>query len=286
MGHSTTKIRLRKGKGPAPQSQPEDGAKISTRLKCGIVLSEQGICPALSRNEMQFVKARYAESLDKLPEAKAIQYIVEMLNRSYAELGHVPVGSSIQERANLMKATAGLILNDLLFHYPKVTLEEIGNAVRRGIRREYGEYYGFNAISIHEFVKKYLNSDDRLNALDRQSRYLNTQKPVEEISEQEKERLLREGLEQCRETYRKTGRIIDFGNVNYQLLVDSGDINLSIEEKLEIYREARIQIKTELDAQAVSFHQIVSRMRGEESDEAAVVARAKEISLSRYFDGS
>ncbi len=271
MGHSTIKIKQRTGSSLA-------------KLKCGVVLSDQGICPTLSRDEMHYVKARYAESLDKLPESQTIQFIVEMLNRCYAELGHVPVGSGIHERANLMKVTASLIRNDLLFHFPKVTLEEIGNAVRRGIRREYGEYYGFNAISIHEFVKKYLNSEDRLNALDRQSRYLNSQKPVEEISEQEKDRLLKAGLEQCRETYRKTGRIIDFGNVNYHLLEQSGEINDSLEEKRAIYQEAKMQIKAELDAQAVSFHQIVSRMRGEETDEIAIVARAKEIALRRHFD--
>ncbi len=279
MGHSTTKIIQRTGNG-----QNEDGAKRSTRLKCGMVLSEQGICPTLSRDEMHYVKARYAESLDKLPESQAIQFIVEMLNRSYAELGHVPVGSGINERANLMKATAGLIRNDLLFHFPKVTLQEIGNAVRRGIRREYGEYYGFNAISIHEFVKKYLNSDERLNALDRQSRFLSSKAPPEEISQAAKDELMQAGLKQCRETYRKTGRIIDFGSVNYHLLEQSGEINLSPEAKREIYHEAQTQIKAELDAQAVSFHQIVSRMRGDETDDVAIVARAKEISLKRYFD--
>ncbi len=252
--------------------------------QCHELVHTAGISPTLSRTDMQFVKARYAESLDKLREPLTIQFICEVLSRSYAELGHVPVGATQRDRDNLMKATALLIRNDLLFHFPKVTLPEIANAVRRGIRREYGDYYGFNAITVHEFVKKYLNSEDRLNALDKQGRYLNSNAPPEEISEAAKDELMKNGLIQCRETYRKTGRIIDFGNVNYQMLVQSGEINLSKEEEGEIYREAQMQIKAEIDAQAVSFHQIVSRMKGEEKDDAAVVARAKEIMLRKYFD--
>jgi hypothetical protein len=233
---------------------------------------------------MRFVKSRYAESIDKHPEPLVIKFICEVLGRSYAELGQMPVGATQRDRESLMKSTALLIRNDLLFHFPKVTLPEIANAVRRGLRQDYGEYFGFNAISIHEFVKKYLSSEDRLNALDKQSRFLYAHTPPEEISEEAKDELLSSGLQQCRETYRKTGRIIDFGSVNYQLLVESGEINLSLEEKREIYREAQVQIKAELDAQAVSFHQIVSRMRGDETDEVAIVARAKEISLKNYFD--
>lgn len=249
-------------------------------------IANPGFCPILNRAELQYVKARYDDSIDKMPEKQVIKFITEMINRSYAELGHVPVGRTELERMNLMKVMATLTYNDLLFHFPKVTLPEISSAVRRGIRREFGDYYGFNAITIHEFVKKYLNSDDRMNALDKQSRYLNSHKPPEEVSQETKDEMMREGLKKCRETYLKTGRIIDFGNVNYQMLVQSGQLKLTVEEKLEIYREAKIQIKAELDAQAVSFHQIVSRMKGEEGDEIAVVARAKEISLKKHFERS
>ncbi len=248
------------------------------------IIKSTGISPVLTQDEIRMVKAHYAEPIDILPEQQVIKGIVELLNRGYVELGHVPVGTSRHDRATLVRATAILIRTDLIFHFPKVTFPEIQAAVRQGLRREYGDYYGFNSLSVHFFVKSYLNSEERFNALERQKRYMILNAPPKELSQEAKDELMKAGLEQCRETYRKTGRIIDFGSVNFHMLEQSGEINLSPEERLEIYHEAQMQLKAETDAQSTSFHQILTRLRSNDTDQIAITSRSKEIALKRYFE--
>lgn len=243
-----------------------------------------GISPYLSREELVFVKLLLAKRVTELTQAEAEKAILELMNRGYAELGQAPQGTGPEERQRYMSAMAKLIITDLEFYFPCVTIAEVAMAIKNGIRHQYGEYYGFNVISIHGFVDNYLASEEREAALVRQARYRQLQEVPEVPTAEMQHQILESGLKQCLETYRKTGRIIDFGNVNYQMLVDRGLIKLTCEEKQEIYAMADWELRREKETQELSLSKQLQQIRNPTDNKQEIKARAKEISLRKYFD--
>lgn len=242
------------------------------------------ISPFLSGVELDYVKARTGLKVTELDEIEATNTILQFINRAMIELGQSPSGNNAADRSKYLLAMAKLILNDVRYYFPYITLKEIEQAIKRGIRKEFGEYFGFNVIAVHQFIEGYLNSEERNNALCKQDRYLAQENVVEEPPEEEKERLMKEGLEKCHQYFRQTGRIIDFGNVNYQYLVDQGKINLSNEEKQEIYREAEQQIQVEQMIEENSILHLFKRRVMKSDIKPLVVVRAKELALKRYCE--
>lgn len=248
------------------------------------ISKKPALSPLLSGYQAGYVKARYGVRVTSLSEPEAETALLELINRAFVELGQLPTGSGSADRKKYLGVMARMTLNDIKLYFPQVTLEEVANAMRRGIRREYGEYFGFNVIAVHGFIEKYLESDDRNDALAKQNRFLLAKDVPEELPVINQQEIMEAGLLRCYENYRKTGRVIDCGNVNYEMLVKEGKINLTNEEKHLIYKEAERLIKHEEDQQAGSFHQIVARLRVQGTDHGTIVSRAKELALKRYFD--
>jgi len=254
--------------------------------KQGNLLPERysGISPFLSKHDLGFVKAARAIKVSDLSQPDALKGIIECMNIGYAELGLTPPGSHSENRKEHLVGMANLIITDLAFYFPQVTLAEVVQAIRKGIRKEYGEYYGYNVIAIHFFVEEYLKSEERAAAMERQERYRQSQEASENLTPGQQRQILLDGLKQCLETYRKTGRIIDFGHVNYQLLVDDGRINLTNEQKQEIYEIAEWQIQREKETQELSLSKQLYLIKNPPDNKPEVISRAKELSLKKYFD--
>lgn len=248
------------------------------------ISKQTAISPLLSGYQAGYVKAQYGVRVTSLSEPEAETALLELINRAMLELGQSPTGSRPEDRKKYLGVMARMTLNDIKLYFPQVTLEEVANAIRRGIRREYGEYFGFNVIAIHGFIEKYLESDDRNDALAKQNRFLLTQEVPGEPPAINQREIMEAGLARCYEIFKKTGRIIDCGNVNYEMLVKEGRINLTNEEKHLLFKEAERLIRHEEDQQAGSFHQIVARLKGKETDHGTIVSRAKELALKRYFE--
>lgn len=56
---------------------------------------------------------------------------------------------------------AGFFLEDLQEDYDGLDTIEIAPILRRGVRGEYGDYYGLNAATFRKWVQAYLASDER-----------------------------------------------------------------------------------------------------------------------------
>lgn len=247
------------------------------------ITKSTGISPFITGTELAYVKARNAEKVTDMPEGEALNHIIQIINRAFGELGQTPSGRSPQDRQDNMLAIAKLVLNDLRYYFPQVTVHEVAQAVRRGIREEYGQYYGFNVIAIHKFVESYLDSEERNNALAKQNRFIAAQSVVEEPSDTEKEKIMQEGITRCYQIFKVTGRIIDYGNVNYDHLVARGDINFTVEEKKQFYAEAEVLIKAEALKDEQQVLHLMQRRFLNKDLKPLIIARAKELALKRHF---
>lgn len=252
-------------------------------MKTSIIKSDC-ISPFINTNEAEFVKANFARKVSDMTVIEAERALAQLVNRAYSELGQLPAGSVHVERNQFLAGIGKLIYCDLMLYFPCITIQEVGHAIKRGIRREYGEYFGFNVIAVHMFVEKYMSSEERTEALRRQNVFLASLEESEAPDREKQWKLFREGLLSCYEIYKTKRQIIDFGCINYEFLVKAGQIKLSADEKRKIYQQAVAQVKNEQAQEQTSVKNIFSYIKNNEPDTDAYVVRSKEISLANYFD--
>lgn len=245
----------------------------------------EDISPSVRGTDIEYVQAYYGTGLSNFSMDDAIKKIIQILNKAFFELSKSPGGSTKEERKKQMTIMAKLIWNDSRLYYPNITMEEIELAITRGIRNVYGEFYGLNVISVHNFIEAFILSEERQAALERQRRFVESLKPAPEPTEAEKEKMVADGFELRRKEYSETKRICDYGNVNYDYAVAKGLINLTADEKWELYYQAEKRVKVEMLQEATTLHQIIAwQCEEHEAEHLRVVRKAKDLALKQYFD--
>jgi len=245
----------------------------------------EDISPFVRGTDIEYVQAYYGTRLADIPVNDALKKILQIVNKAYFELGKSPSGSTKEERKKLMMTMAKLILNDARLYFQKITIDEIEMAVKRGIRNEFGEFYGLNVIAVHKFIEGFIESEERKAALERQRRFVELLKPPPEPTAEEIAQKMAEGFEFCRNEYYQTKCIRDYGNVNYHYAVINGWINLTGDEKWDLYHQAEKLVKVEMLQEATTFHQFASwQSQADPADDARVVRKAKDLALKQYFD--
>lgn len=248
------------------------------------VVKSEGISPMLRGADAEFVRASVSQRVMQMTEAEATDQIRKIINRTLAELGQHPAGSRPEQQARYLEAMSKMILSDIKCYFPNITIREVANAVNRGIRRQYGEYFGFNSISVHFFMENYLNGEDRTAALARQERFRVSKEP-DEVPPVEKQReLILYGFRNCYEIYLSTGRVTDFGNMNYDLLDRIGLMNFSNREKWDMYHQAEKEIRKEDESMAVTAKQLNQVINNYACEKEVIISRSKNIALKRFFD--
>src|SRR5690606_11386191 len=98
-------------------------------------------------------------------------------------------------------------------NFPNIRIEEIPIAIKRGTRKEYGDYFGLNVISFSGFLKSYLESEDRKRAaIDFSKKNIEDKKipSSEEILSMENKMIIN-----AYSKFLETGYYDDFGNHVY-----------------------------------------------------------------------
>ena len=241
------------------------------------------ISPFLSKEEKRYVVACHGKKIIDYSQTDAEEQIMVIINTAYAELGQKYGGGTKAQRMEFLKNTTKLLLNDIKYYTPALTFEDLKIANDLGIRNHYGEYIGFNVITLHNFIEKYLNSTERSEALRKQKKFIEAQIPKPPMTEEEKDQLRVECLRVCYRNFRENGFVIDCGAVNYKFLIERGEINLSIDERIAIYDQAKSQVDAEAIQKAVSFSEIIQKMRNQFEDITGYQIRSREIVLKQYF---
>ena len=67
--------------------------------------------------------------------------------------------------ANTIKNVAGFIYDFVIEHYKGATLTELENAFNLGLTGEFGQYVGYGAVTFSKFIKGYMSSQKREQAM-------------------------------------------------------------------------------------------------------------------------
>lgn len=150
--------------------------------------------------------------------------------------------------ANTIKNVAGFIYDYVIEHYKGATLTELENAFNLGLTGEYGQYVGYGTVTFSKFIKGYMSSQKREQAMKEwfKMQDVRVEAPVTKFFEQNME-IANYFFKICEpDKAHRYGTIINHeDNVMhlpsiYKFLFDNFQISFSDESKEKIKKQAKI----------------------------------------------
>lgn len=138
-----------------------------------------------------------------------------------------------------------------------------------------------NAVVIGKVMKMY--DDHRKQKLSEYYRLRNAAAAVQpEISEEEKQRLIENGIRECYLNFKQT-RTISVGRVwIYDWLIENKKINPTPEEKKRLYKEAKLKVVEESKLKGIQSYKDAVRSISAKSSPLAI-SKVKSMFVIRYF---
>lgn len=267
-------------------NETDNSFQLVSPIPAHLSVNETPVCPFLTRLERTFIKAAYGKKLLELRKDTVMKKLYGFVVKAFIETGQVISGYTEAHRRANTDVIVRLVYDDLICYFPTITIDELEIAIKNGIRHAYGEYYGINAVSINQFVTKFLADAERKSAIHRQKEFLDSlvEKPREVLTPEKKDEIGNQILVQCFEQYKKTGTFIDAGKLGYEYAVQKGFIYLTNEQKCEIYEQAieEVEIEEAINHKKNNYNKF--QKKTEEQLQFEYKSKAMEISLRRYFD--
>lgn len=202
---------------------------------------------------------------------------------------HLSCGIDIRKdgRTEVINATIEELASDLQKYNSGLTFKEIEIAFKNGYKGTYGDFMGLNNKTYFHWINSYQYGESRCKVI---KMALNEKQMNKELSEQEKEQILKNGALKCFENYKKSNQIQDFGNVTYNYLVKSGQINYTKEIKDKIFAKAKQRLIYEKELELTKsislfeIKEIKDAIRNIDSSQSLLISEAKKEALKQYFD--
>jgi chromosome segregation and condensation protein ScpB len=132
----------------------------------GELIQAQSVIQQLPATLQPFVSARIGEKqIKNLTPNEVKKRCVDILTKASSDMN-----SPMASDAKMLQIQTEALYSELSGKYKDLTLTELSEAFRRGIRGEFGPYFGLCAKTYHDFIKSYFNLPERQKA---QLDYLN-----------------------------------------------------------------------------------------------------------------
>ncbi len=257
---------------------------IDKRMRDKAMLYEKAISPFLTRLEKMFVEARKGQKLCTYKQKKALAKLLDIILKAHADAGLRVMGHSKSHQQDILNGIALTTYGQLMDEYPNVTIEEVKLALTNGIRHAYGNYHGISAETICEFIEKFCKDPDRIEALKKQNRYINSlvEKPV--IPQRSEEEIGENCLKVLIDRYKTTGILIDPGHIAYDYAMKKGMIPLTEDQKTAIYEQAVFEADKEEAEDAIKFGRNKFQKTSEKDMQFNYKCKAMDITMRNYCD--
>jgi hypothetical protein len=250
-----------------------------------IIKHDGNTIEGLTIRETNIILAKGSSKIKDLPNEELNKGIINLVNTIYATAGQRASDDDI-------KALCILLKTELKTYFNNASINEVEIACSKGIRKEYGEYFGISIVSINNWINKYLNSEERINSIKKYQNLIIMNQQQNELSQAEKDKIMLDSVDRLKE-YSQTKEFnvenFDFGNAVYDFLVSKGTIDFTTDEKNEFMEIAKEHLKRDAMLQKVrfeithgSFNKILSVIEAQKSK--PVVILAKKYALKKYFD--
>lgn len=202
------------------------------------------------------------------------------------ERTHINCGQKVDEQ--YVDLYLDEFISDLKKYNTNLSLKEIELAFKMGYKGEFGEWYGLNNKTYFAWINAFTFCEKR----DRVKKLLKDRVlPEKQLSEKEKQEIIKQGCFDAFELFKTTGKCDDIGNVKYDYLFRNGVINFTVERRNIFKKEARENIVKEKKIELSKDNtrhvklQIIDFIRDVEGNinSHAVIVEAKKIALNTFF---
>jgi hypothetical protein len=184
--------------------------------------------------ERKFIEAALQPKINDQPAEAVVLLFNAIITQAYTRAGFK------MPDAVTLALYAREFYEALLEKYPRVTIPEVREALKEGVYGEFGEFTGLNPKTFIQFIKGYLFTKDRKEALrqfESKRDYLNATK---DLSPQEREAHGKEFVNMLFEDHLSGKLQADFvPSFIYDFLEAQGKMKLSLEAKRAISERAK-----------------------------------------------
>lgn len=227
------------------------------------------------------------KDLDTDGKRDAFSKITNILLTSYHYLGFNIPGHTKDEQADYISSFSRSVIQEFITEFPMFTVSDIQLLIHNGIREKYGQYMGFNLITIHKFAKSY--SEKRSEVLVK-LRSLSESKPTAQIpTEKEWDIKMAKRITDEYNNLKLNKEIVDFGNIIYNYLVKKNVIKEN--DYIQFIDQAKKTLKERLNpriqhtsSSAVLAEQIIREINiGNNDGIARLNIEAKLLSVRNFL---
>jgi len=242
-----------------------------------------------------YLLALKSQRISDLKKADAVGTYIDALTKVYFELGQVIPGNGEREQVKQLQILASALHEEVQTYFRFMRVDEIRQALKNGVRMQYGKFYGINIATIHNWLKSYQTDENRTQAL-LKLKQENEKDPEPLVSKEEAEYEWKLTIQQQFAKFKETGHFIcEFPTFQYQQFEKRGLINLTKERKKELYEQAKSEIleglrikrlnpknKLELNSLSDSIKRITEGKHSE-TDEKTILNQARRMALKDLY---
>ncbi len=189
-----------------------------------------------------------------------------------------------------------LFIEEIINEFSYLTLEDVRLALRKGIRLDYGKFYGINITTLNFWLKEYICSTkkDAMKLLPS----IAPKKEYEGLNEEQQKIVYRNWLNSYIDLFEKYHEgenieISDIGNVFYKYCIKNKIGSLTDSEKITLENKAKRIIISKGKEQATSTFQIkelkqvldsINKNNYNDDTESKIVAEGKRLAIIIFFD--
>jgi hypothetical protein len=240
-------------------------------------------------NQKEILLAHFTEkSIRNIDSNYAGLKITQLINRTIFESGFNA------EKINIPELIV-LVVQDIFSDFSHLTVSEISTAFRKGIRGDYGEFYGISVRSFYVWLKGYQERlQEALEALTR------INKPENDIVSDEKKKLYHKEWLKSHiadfESYKSGEEIVihDYGHVLYNYCKKHGIGYLSEQEKDDLFDRGKDLVlknhskeMAKSSVQLMEFRDVVSAIVSGDINTTIrnkIIAEAKRLAIMKIYD--
>ena len=206
-----------------------------------------------------YVSAKNEQKIINIERGEALRLIFTEIIKTIELSGE---NKKYALESDQLKNVSKFIYDYALEHYKGITLSELRNAFKSGISNEFGDFVGFGTVTFTKFVKGYMSSQKREQAMKEwnKNQIQTTQTPVTKFFDQNME-LAKIFFEICEEKraerfdtiYNHNDTLLHLPSI-YDFLYEYYQISFSDESKEILVKKAKIKYNKYINKSGVKTY--------------------------------
>lgn len=259
-------------------------AKSNTEIQK--IIDNYDFCEKLSNDETAIVKASLYPAVCRVDTKIFFTDLTKIITKTIFDSGFK---FEEEESANIISTVADDILRD----FKHITIEEIKICFRKGVRKEYGDYFGLSVLTFYNWLRKY-TTEVRGKAIVKQREYEMEQeakRTQKQYTDEEKAMISYNAILWVYNHWLEKNNLFDIDNSTYESLVKYDILKLSREQKNDIYKRAKQKLIKKRSAEKPTnfksrktIQEVISNIQSENKDGKWLIEKeCKEIALIEFF---